>query len=50
VLVARGDLRAEELADIFLKALPKICRMVGEQQPPFIARISRDANVTLVAL
>ena len=50
VLAARGDLRAEELAEIFLRALPKIRRTITEQQPPFIAKISRDANVTLVGL
>lgn len=50
VLAARGDLRAEELAEIFLAALPKIRRTIIEQPPPFIAKISRDAQVTLVAM
>jgi hypothetical protein len=33
VLAARGDLRAQALADIFLKALPKIQRTIAGQQP-----------------
>jgi uncharacterized protein with PIN domain len=48
VLTAQGNLRAEMLAEIFLKALPKIRRTVGQRQPPFIAKISRDGSVTLL--
>jgi hypothetical protein len=48
VLAAQGNLRVEMLAEIFLKALPKIRRIVGLQKPPFIAKISRDANVTIL--
>jgi predicted nuclease of predicted toxin-antitoxin system len=48
VLAAQGDLRAEMLAEIFLKALPKIRRTVKQQKPPFIAKISRDGHVTLL--
>jgi uncharacterized protein with PIN domain len=48
VLAAQGDLRAEMLAEIFLKALPKIRRTVKQQKPPFIAKISRDGNVTVL--
>jgi len=48
VLAAQGDLRAELLAEIFLKALPKIRRTVKQRKPPFIAKISRDGNVTLL--
>jgi len=48
VLAAQGDLRAEMLAEIFLKALPKIRRMVGQRAAPFIAKISRDGNITLL--
>ena len=49
VLAAQGDLRAEMLAEIFLKALPKIRRTVREQKPPFIAKISRGGDLALVA-
>jgi predicted nuclease of predicted toxin-antitoxin system len=48
VLAAQGDLRAEILAEIFLKALPKIRRTVKQQRPPFIAKISRDGYVTVL--
>jgi len=48
VLAAQGNLRAEMLAEIFLRALPKIRRTVGERKPPFIAKISRDGNVTVL--
>jgi len=50
VLAAQGDLRAEMLAEIFLKALPKIRRTVTKQKPPFIAKISRGGDVTALAL
>lgn len=48
VLVVRGDLRVEVLAEVFLKALPKIRAMAGKQEPPFIAKIWRDGNVALL--
>lgn len=48
VLAAQGDLRAEMLAEIFLKALPKVRRVVKQQKPPFIAKISRGGEVTLL--
>lgn len=48
VLVAQGDLRAEMLAQNFLVALPKIRRVVDKQKPPFIAKISRSGDVTVL--
>lgn len=48
VLVVRGDLRVEELADIFLKAIPKIRAMAVKQKPPFIAKIWRDGKIALL--
>lgn len=48
VLSAQGDLRAEMLAEIFLKALPNIRRSVKQQKPPFIAKISRSGEVTVL--
>jgi hypothetical protein len=48
VLAAQGDLRADMLAEIFLKALPKIRRTVKRQKPPFIAKISRGGEVTVL--
>jgi hypothetical protein len=48
VLAAQGNLRAEILAEIFLKALPKIRRVVEKQKPPFVAKISRASDVGLL--
>jgi len=48
VLAAQGDLRADMLAQNFLKALPKIRRVVQKQNPPFIAKLSRSGDVTLL--
>lgn len=50
VLTAQGDLRAEMLANSFLKALPKIRRVLETQKPPFIAKITRRGDVTLLPL
>jgi predicted nuclease of predicted toxin-antitoxin system len=49
VLAARGDLKIEMLAEIFLNALPKIKQMIANRNPPFIAKIARDGNVRLIA-
>jgi PIN like domain len=48
VLAAQSDLRADMLAQNFLKALPKIRPVVEKQKPPFIAKISRSGDVTLL--
>jgi hypothetical protein len=48
VLAAHGDLRAEMLAEIFLKALAKIRRAVKQQKPPFIAKISRNGDLQVL--
>jgi predicted nuclease of predicted toxin-antitoxin system len=48
VLAAQGNLRADMLAGIFLKALPKISRAVKDNKPPFVAKISRGGDVSLL--
>lgn len=48
VLTAKGDLSGQEIADIFIKALPPIRRLCSKEPPPFIARVSREGNVSLV--
>jgi len=48
VLAAQGDLRAEMLAHNFLKAVRKVRRIVEKQKPPFIAKISRSGDVSLL--
>jgi hypothetical protein len=44
VLVA-GNLTGPEMADIFVKALPKMNRFAVKHLPPFIAKIHRDASI-----
>lgn len=48
VLAAHGDLRAEVLADIFLRALPKVRAILAKEGPPFIAKIWRDGQAALI--
>src|SRR5437588_8152536 len=48
VLTAQGNLRAEMLADNFLKGLTKVRRTISEQNPPFIARVSRSGEIILL--
>lgn len=48
VLTAQGNLRADMLAQNFLKALPKIRRTIRDNKPPFVAKISRSGDVTLL--
>jgi predicted nuclease of predicted toxin-antitoxin system len=48
VLAAPGDLRADMLAQNFLRALRKVRRTVEQQKPPFIAKISRSGDVSLL--
>jgi predicted nuclease of predicted toxin-antitoxin system len=44
----QGNLTAEEMAEIFLKALPKILRLVKKSHEPFIASISRGGGVRVL--
>ena len=48
VLAAQGDLRADMLAKNFLQALSKIRWIIEKQKPPFIAKISRGGDVTVL--
>jgi hypothetical protein len=43
-----GNLRAEEMAEIFLKALPKIMRFVEEGRAPFLATITKSGDVQML--
>lgn len=43
-----GNLRAEEMAGIFLKALPKIRRSLEEEQAPFLATITKSGDVLML--
>ena len=48
VIVAHGDLRIEEVAEILLKALSKIQSIAAQEKPPFIAKVWRDGNVAVI--
>jgi uncharacterized protein with PIN domain len=48
VLAAHGDLRAEFLAEIFLKALPRVREIVAKTRPPFLAKIWRNGSAALI--
>ncbi len=50
VLVAHGDLRAETLAEIFIKALARVKAVLAKEKPPFIARIWRDGKTAVIEL
>jgi hypothetical protein len=40
-----GNLQAEEMAEIFLKALPKIRRFLEEEPAPSLATITKSGDV-----
>ena len=48
VLVAHGDLSAEALAEIFLKALTKVQTILTRKKPPFIAKIWRGGQTAVI--
>ena len=43
-----GEMKAQEMADAFTKALPKILRFIRNKPAPFFARISRTGLVSLL--
>ena len=47
-ILTSGDLQGEEMARIFVKALPRISRFLKNHQKPFIAKITKDGSVSLL--
>jgi len=47
VLVS-SNLPGTEIAQIFVKALPRMKRLCQRQRPPFIAHIHKDGTVALM--
>ncbi len=43
-----GDLQGEEMAQIFVKALPRITHFLKNHTKPFIAKIAKDGSVSLL--
>ena len=46
-VLTRGDLKGEEMGNIFVKALPAIKKLATSTAPPFIAHVSREGRVWL---
>jgi predicted nuclease of predicted toxin-antitoxin system len=40
-----GNLNGAEMAEIFVKALPAMCRFLAKHSPPFIASVTRRGRV-----
>jgi predicted nuclease of predicted toxin-antitoxin system len=47
-ILTLGDLQGEEMAQIFVKALPRITRFLKHHTKPFIAKVARDGSVSLL--
>lgn len=47
-ILTSGDLQGEEMAQIFVKALPKMTRFLQKHAKPFIAKIAKDGSVSLL--
>lgn len=44
----KGDLKAIEMANIFIKALPKIKIFISNHRPPFIAKVTKSGGVSML--
>ena len=49
-ILPSGNMSGDEMASAIVNALPKIRRVVGKTQPPFIARITKAGDVWLFDL
>lgn len=47
-ILTSADLKGNEMAEIFVKALPAICKTIKNHQKPFIATIIRNGKVTVL--
>lgn len=47
-ILTSGDLSGEEMAQIFVKALPAISRFLRRHKRPFIAKIGRNGSVAML--
>lgn len=47
-ILTSGDLQGQEMAQIFVKALPRITRSLKNHTKPFIAKVARDGSVSLL--
>lgn len=47
-ILTSGDLQGEEMAQIFVTALPAISRFLAKHRKPFIAKVARSGSVSLL--
>ncbi len=47
-VLTAGDLQGAEMAEIFIKALPKIRRLIEINSPPYIASVTRSGSVSIL--
>jgi len=47
-VLTSSQLQGTEMAAAFVKALPRIKRLIANHTPPFIARISRSGNISIL--
>ena len=46
-VLTAGNLRGIEIAEAFLAAIPRICRVLHTLSGPFVARVSQSGHVTI---
>lgn len=46
-ILVSGNLTGSQMAEAFVKALPKMLRFVAQHDPPFIAKVFRNGGVEL---
>lgn len=47
-VLTAGDLNGDEMAKIFVKALPAISKFLAKHRKPFIAKITRSGSVSML--
>jgi hypothetical protein len=47
-VLTAGNLTGEEMAAVFVKALPAMCRFAIRHEPPFVARVTRIGTVAML--
>lgn len=47
-ILTAGDLQGEEMARIFVKALPAIAKFLTKHKKPFIAKVVRNGSVSML--
>jgi 5S rRNA maturation endonuclease (ribonuclease M5) len=47
-ILTSGDLQGDEMAKIFVKALPAMSKFLARHRKPFIAKIARNGSVSML--